>query len=241
MPASSTAAPLAFHKVQPDFSYSATNYSPRRLRSLLQFMQDNHLAPSLTFDDAYESFLDFAAPILTDFQLGATVFAPVGWLGKVNSWDYSCRLNPVRHLSGSQLRVLSDQGFSIQSHGYRHVDLTQLSESELNLELRKSKEELEDILSLHVNEICYPFGRYNKRVEERAREIGYERGWSLNAHDDGGFTKGRWGIYGFDTAFSVRAKLNGGVLGSIEYAKARLTNQLSRAGRFAFWTSNSPS
>lgn len=232
--------PLAFHKVEPSFSFSSTNYSPKRLRRVFEFLRQSNLSPELTFDDAYETFLDFALPILIDYNHSATMFAPVGWLGKINSWDYSSRLKPSRHLSGSQLRELADCGFSVQSHGYNHRDLTCLDQTELHDELQRSKEELESILGRQVREICYPFGRYNARVEAVCKSLGYERGWSLNPRDCGEFTRGRWGVYGYDTVLSIKAKLTGGALGNIEYAKARLTNQLSRLGKLSFWTKRFP-
>lgn len=236
----SRTATLAFHKVESGFSYSVTNYSPRRFRNLLGALKAAGAVPRLTFDDAYESFLDHARLILSEFNLSATIFAPTGWLGKTNSWDYSSRLKPIRHLSGAQLRELADDGLNVQSHGHLHLDLTRLSDPELITELRRSKEELENVLGRPVTDICYPFGRHDARVESAAKTIGYSQAWSLNPYDNGSFTRGRWAVYSFDTPFSVCAKLNGGALARIEFAKARLTNQLSRAGRLAFWTKRTP-
>ncbi len=233
---------LAFHKIEPRFTWGVTNYSPRRFARLMDGIgkynrSSEDTTVSLTFDDGYQSFLDFADTILIERGLTATIFALSGYLGQRNSWDYSSILAPSAHMTASELRVAASHGHRIESHTHTHRDLRSLSESNLRRELADSKKRLEDILGAQVSEICYPFGRYNRRVEEMAQEVGYRRGWSMNPADKGPFTFGRWGVYSFDTPLTVWAKMNPDSLGAkLEMLKLRTTNLMARAGRFAFWT-----
>ncbi|MEI6898984.1 MAG: polysaccharide deacetylase family protein, partial [Bacteroidota bacterium] len=41
----------------------------------------------LTFDDAYESFYDHVLPLLEKYRLKATLFVPIGFIGKTNEWN----------------------------------------------------------------------------------------------------------------------------------------------------------
>jgi peptidoglycan/xylan/chitin deacetylase (PgdA/CDA1 family) len=233
---------LAFHKVEPGFTWGVTNYSPRRFERLLDTIKEFNQseAPdncSLTFDDGYQSFLNFADPLLVERDMSATIFAITGYLGKRNSWDYSSVVAPAPHMTEAELRAAASHGHRVQSHTHTHRDLRTLSRAELRAELSESKQRLEDILGNEVTEICYPFGLYNAQVEEIALEVGYQRGWSMRPDDNGPFTFGRWGVYGFDSPLTVWSKMNPDSFGAtLERIKLRAINSLARAGRFAFWT-----
>ncbi len=233
---------LAFHKVEPRLTWGVTNYSPRRFGRLLDSIAiftepRNDKTVSLTFDDGYQSFLNHADSLLTDRNLTATIFAVTGYLGKRNSWDYSSILAPSPHMTGSELRVAASHGHRIESHTHTHRDLRALSTTDLNRELSDSKRNLEDILGNEVSELCYPFGLYNSKVEHVARDVGYQRGWSMNPVDNGPFTFGRWGVYSFDTPLTVWSKMNPGSPGAkLEKLKLQATSSMAKAARFAFWT-----
>ncbi len=232
---------LAFHKVEPGFSWGVTNCQPGRFARIAEQIRDFDATDvGLSFDDGYASFLDYADPILRNLQLPATIFVLSGYIGEVNRWDYSSRFRPSVHLDESQIRELVHRGYRIGSHAHSHRDLTKLSDAEIRSELRDSKSILQEILNKPVDEICYPFGRYNSRVEELAREAGYRRGWSMEPADDGPFTFGRMGVYAYDSPLSVKLKLDDSAAGGIERLKCRTANSLSRAGRFAFWTAKPP-
>ena len=54
------------------------------------------------------------------------------------------------------------------------IDSTKkISESEIKLELETSKKLLEDILNKQINSLCFPEGKFNKKIIEIAKKIGY--------------------------------------------------------------------
>src|ERR1700730_5712458 len=88
----------------------------------------------ITFDDGSETDLISAAPLLNEVGFNATFYIIVGWLGRPG------------YLSLAQLRELADSGFEIGCHSMNHRYLTNLSESELNVEITEAKARLEQIL-----------------------------------------------------------------------------------------------
>jgi peptidoglycan/xylan/chitin deacetylase (PgdA/CDA1 family) len=116
---------------------------------------------AITFDDGCESDLLYAAPILREFNFGATFYITTGFLGKPG------------HLSQSQVRELSGMGFEIGCHSMTHPYLTDLNDTELHREVAEAKVQLEQILGTAVQHFSCPGGRYDKRVADMAVRAGY--------------------------------------------------------------------
>ena len=70
------------------------------------------------------------------------------------------------------LRILR-QGHEIASHGYNHTDYSKLLKSDLNYELQKSKEVLEEITDKEVKGMRTPQFKTNKHLYNNLKEIGY--------------------------------------------------------------------
>jgi len=98
-----------------------------------------------------------------------------------------------------------------------HKNLQRMENSNIKFEMQESKKIIEDIIDRPVDSICYPFGRYDKRIIELAMEAGYEKGY-LFLRDDSWDTEDkeylsmlreRIPIYLFDTPLSIMLKFNG--------------------------------
>lgn len=116
----------------------------------------------ITVDDGYIDFFENAAPILNRYNMTATIFIitnSVGYPAYMN-WD--------------QIKLLSDEGFEVDSHTLTHPNLTKLNDDGLNNELVNSKKKLEEMTGKNVNFLCYPMGFFDKRVEDAARNAGYK-------------------------------------------------------------------
>jgi len=232
---------LAFHEADYRFIPGITNYHPRRFRRiLLSLMQagykivsladyiagpaENHV--SITFDDGYESFYKNVLPILQEFGLPAAVFVPAGYIGREASWDYLSFFRSSRHMTRSQIAECAAGGIEIGSHGLSHIDLTSISERFVRMELKKSKEILEDISGRKVVYLSYPFGRFDHLLENRAADCGYERGFSLPCPGKSrhGFTLPRYAVYSVDTLYSIMCKIKNNPLRKIEKIKGAIIN-----------------
>jgi len=234
---------LAFHNIAESFLAGLNSYSPTRLKRLLLTLRDGGcefvgLAAlrhgqndagniAVTFDDGYESLPDKALPVLEELNIPVAVFIPTGCIGQANTWDYSYFYQPLKHLDTGRIKEIADRGVTVGSHGMTHTDLTALPERRLKLEMKQSRNILEDITGRKVLYVSYPFGRFDDRVESAALEAGYERGFSMSHMKAGGtgFTRPRYAVYATDTPFSVRVKIRDtGVMNRLERIKGAVMN-----------------
>jgi peptidoglycan/xylan/chitin deacetylase (PgdA/CDA1 family) len=83
--------------------------------------------------------------------------------------------NRVSFMSAEQLKELSDKGFEIGSHGMTHSLLIAdyMNQEKVLNELQKSKQWLEAISGKPVVAYCFPSGRYNAKMIELAKQVGY--------------------------------------------------------------------
>lgn len=120
----------------------------------------------LTFDGIYENVW-----LNRDILVGRTclLFVMGDYIGKDNSFDVG--MPPERYCTESQLADLVADGHQLAWHTWSHPDLTTLSEDEIRREL--------DAPPSYRTELAYPYGRFNETVMNIAREMGYQRAWSV--------------------------------------------------------------
>ncbi len=225
---------LTYHMVEPRFDLGVTRVTPGQFRKHLNALaglgwpvvrldavwEDSH-APrlGLTFDDAYLSVYEHALPLLAERGWPATIFAVVGYVGKLNTWDVNLGGLKFPHADWPHLREMADLGWQIGSHGYSHRYLEYLSQDELRRELVYSKAVLEDRLGVEVTALAPPYGRISQRVLEAAVRAGYREiallyGSARKAvrWRDGAALVARRAIYLLDAALLVHWKVTAGPL-----------------------------
>jgi peptidoglycan/xylan/chitin deacetylase (PgdA/CDA1 family) len=167
---------------------------------------------AITFDDAYEDFHEHAYPVLAERKLEAALFVVAGLVGRTNLWDRPRGEPERRLLDWPRLRELAAAGVEIGSHSMSHPDLRRLTDEELEVECRGSREAVEDGLGRPVRFFAYPHGRYDRRVKRAVRAAGYEaacavllRPWDLFRSDD--FALMRAIVHGTKGFASFRARV----------------------------------
>lgn len=149
-----------------------------RYTSVLPIERQDSTAPGrrviLTFDDAYDDFLSEAFPVLDRIGFKATVFVVVDRIGKTNEWDVSKGFRSRHLLSIEQIRELHRHGVHFGSHTLTHTLLTDLSNRDLEREVRDSKHKLEDLLGSEVPCFSYPWGAADMRVRAAVARAGYK-------------------------------------------------------------------
>ena len=241
---------LTFHKTQPSFSFGASNYSPTRLERLLRLLQHRGFSfvsvkdaitngkptdLAVTFDDGYAHLAGVLPKLMDTYGIKPTIFMPTAYIGQNNGWDYSSVFQNAPHLDEATIRDLAKTGVEFGTHGHQHIDLSRCSSADLAEELRQSKSLLESILGTPVSSISYPFGRVNEAIVEQARAAGYMFGFTMKfpTAADRSLAIGRLPIYGYDTPFSVRQKVERGVCYKVERIKSGITSRLS--GGTSLW------
>jgi peptidoglycan/xylan/chitin deacetylase (PgdA/CDA1 family) len=118
---------------------------------------------SITFDDGNLDYFEKAFPVLKKYKLKSTIFITTDWLNK----KYYLSKNILKKLTDSEL-------VEFGSHTKTHPDLSKISTHEIKKELYYSKYILEKITNRKINILAYPFGRYNLKVMNIAKEVGYK-------------------------------------------------------------------
>ena len=136
----------------------------------------------LTFDDAYQDFLDVAWPMLVDYGFPATVFVVTDRIGKTSDWDADLG-EPRPLLDWRSIRRLHDAGVDIGSHTSHHRALTTMSPREVLAERVENRRVLEAALGRPVQAIAYPFGA----VAEVTRQAAWAAGHRVGFESGGGW------------------------------------------------------
>ncbi|MFV1982143.1 MAG: polysaccharide deacetylase family protein [Thiohalomonadales bacterium] len=123
----------------------------------------------LTFDDGHVSFYRYAYPELVKRNMSGIFFVTSELIKERKDFCSWC-----------QLKEMSDNGMSIQSHGKTHKFISDLNPEEAHDELLNSKLTIESELTSTVNLISFPGGRYLKREIENGLNIGYEYFFTSN-------------------------------------------------------------
>jgi len=109
----------------------------------------------ITFDDAYESLLENALPILKRFSAPAAVFAPTQFIGETNLFDHG--VEPLERIADwNTLAALEEAGISVESHGYSHRSFSSLESLEIQQELEFSKEAIRKNLGKESRLFAFP-------------------------------------------------------------------------------------
>lgn len=160
------------------------NYQPLPLSELSRRIVSNSLVGneiSITFDDGYQDNLKNALPLLEKYNIPATIFVTTGYLGRKASfkWDmeYS-EFDRAQFLSQDEINLLSQHPLiEIGAHTETHPRLIDISKTEQETDILKSKTRLEAITGNHIKAFAYPFGGiydFDKVSEKIIDELGFE-------------------------------------------------------------------
>ncbi len=127
----------------------------------LKYFSENNQDVMVTFDDGEKSNYN-ALPILKKYNHKAIFFLiPYHW-------------NHNHAMSEEQVKKLIEKGMIIGSHTFNHKNLIELDDNEIEFELKKSKKFLEEKLGIEVEYLSIPYGNYDSRVVEIAKNVGYK-------------------------------------------------------------------
>ncbi|MDY6949990.1 MAG: polysaccharide deacetylase family protein [Thermodesulfobacteriota bacterium] len=159
--------------------YLSAHYTVVPLDQILISVNDRQHTPAvaITFDDAYTNVLEHALPVLLEFGLPATVYAPTRYLGLKNFWDETPPHLAMRIMGHGHLREIYTSGLGVGSHSQNHLRLKDLPLNSLTREIFDSRKELEDIIGAPVTTFAYPYGGRND-FDERAPHIARNSGYA---------------------------------------------------------------
>ena len=77
-------------------------------------------------------------------------------------------------MNWEQIIELHEQGVSVGSHSCGHTRLSELSESEIYEDAKRSKNILEQKLAVEVTDYCYPYTVAGKQAQQVIASTGYK-------------------------------------------------------------------
>jgi len=106
---------------------------------------------TFSFDDGYNSVYCKAFPVLEKYDYKGTAFIITGEVGNAG------------YMNIGQIKELYENGWEIGSHTITHPHLTQLTDSEIEKELKGSKAALQKA-GIEVQSFSSPYGQYDEKV-----------------------------------------------------------------------------
>jgi peptidoglycan/xylan/chitin deacetylase (PgdA/CDA1 family) len=214
------------------YPYFWVNTSPERFKEQLRFLSENDYSVIsldkmcnaseegekgkkpvvITFDDGYHTVYTSAFPLMQKYGFNATVFLVPGIMGSKSKFS-------ERYLKWNEIQEMQKNGMKFGSHTVNHVRLDQLKKEEIEYQLKKSKEMIENELGERITSFSYPFAfpegdkSFVSFLKGLLQESGYESCVSTNIgrnsrRNDLYFLR-RIPINSRDDAYFFRAKLNG--------------------------------
>lgn len=191
---------LCYHNFNPTIPGSMT-MDPRKFEAQLKWLKDNGYTiiplkqaveylqgtrtslPAksivITADDGWKSVYTYMLPLIRKYNIPVTLFIYPGTISQGKN-----------ALTWEQLKELQRTGLiDIQSHtswhpNFKHEKKNRSSasyEKFVKDELINSKKVLEDKLNIKVTLLAWPFGIYDKYLEQEAAKAGYVMAFSIDA------------------------------------------------------------
>jgi peptidoglycan/xylan/chitin deacetylase (PgdA/CDA1 family) len=153
---------ISIDRLESQFAYLADHnfrtYHFKDLKEYETLQEENNVM--ITFDDVYEDQMRLAIPLLQKYQLKATFFMPMEFLGKTDLWNQS----EYRIASVDALRSIRSSLIELGYHSYAHnrYDLSTMEELEEDIDkcrdfVNSSRLEVSPV-------IAYPYGKYPRNA-----------------------------------------------------------------------------
>ena len=189
----------------------------------------------ISFDDGFEDNYSNAFPILQRYKITAVIYLATGLVGKTNQWMSKLTFSERKMLTWTQIKDMASQGIDFGSHTVSHPRLTELDDGNVNKELIKSKQLIEDQLGIECRHFAYPYGLLTEKTSELVQQAGFKTACStrsgFNNTERNPLILHRIEVYGDDSTWKLKLKIRFGMNDAswffpLKYYSARLLSRL---------------
>ena len=117
----------------------------------------------ITFDDGYVNQLTYALPLLEQYNLRATFFVPLAYLGKTDQWN----TGKLDVMTAKQLYSLPSETIELAYHSFEHKKYHQLSAAEITEDSKKCFETVKKNKLKFTKVLAYPYGKFPRKNPEK--------------------------------------------------------------------------
>ena len=168
----------------------------------------------ITFDDGWRNQYVYAAPLLKKYGMAATFF--------INPQPIAAKYHG--YLTRDMVVALAKDGNDIESHTWRHLQVTRERTDSVDSFQRKNLSQLllanewiRKVVGQQPVALCYPFGCYDLEAIGMAQRAGYKLGFTVDegvadARAWDAFQMKRFTISNVETAASFKRRLTSGAL-----------------------------
>ena len=168
---------VMLHQVTPHTEASGMNMPPEKFEQLLKYLvkrnstfcfvseldqyQGQKNIVALSFDDGFLDNYQYAYPLLKKYNAKATIFL-------------ATKIEGIEKLNAEQIQEMSNSGMiEFGAHTQHHVNLLKLSDDVAYAEMQASKQDVEELVG-KCPSFAYPFGRFNEKHQQMAKDIGFK-------------------------------------------------------------------
>jgi peptidoglycan/xylan/chitin deacetylase (PgdA/CDA1 family) len=169
----------------------------------------------LTFGNGYRDFYTDAMDVLTQCGFSATIFLVTDRIGQT-----ATRVEGADYLTWQEVKILAQAGIRFGSHTVTHPDLRSTNPEQLEYELGRSKEVIEQNIGGPVDSFSYPFAfpeedkNFIRYLEDALQNTGFDCGVSTilgrAGRDSNKYFLPRLPVNNWDDVSLLCAKLDGG-------------------------------
>lgn len=160
---------ISVQKLDKQFAYLVKKgYKSYHFKELMDYKKlPSKKSVVITFDDGYVSQMEYVLPLLEKYDLKATFFVPLAYLGKTDEWNTASL--PI--MTAEQLKTLPPTHIELGFHSYFHKRYNELSETEIAEDTKLCFHAASENELPFSAVLAYPYGKYPREVLEKKKFI----------------------------------------------------------------------
>jgi len=157
---------ISTEKLEAQFAFLAeSGYHSYHLSELIQLRKlPGKKNIVITFDDGYVNQLEYAYPLLQKYNLKATLFIPLKYIGGEDTWNSPS--SPI--MDSEALKLLDPAVVELAYHSYEHKKYTELSHEQIETDTRRASEVVSENALSFGPYLAYPYGKFPRKDPEKS-------------------------------------------------------------------------